>query len=186
MIAFRDNLPLVQLDGGQTVAFEREWLLRSLATAARKAGYDQWWLATHVAESVTQYLEAQTETTVLSSHRLQKAVQSVLQVIGYAEVGRHFAVGKPIAQISLLALARAAGNGYELAFFERLRMQIRELMQEKTFHFELFGLEPCVKLLRARKVWSRDCDALQAEIVSFAREHAGIAAAQGEVSFSVA
>ena len=38
------------VDGGQTVAFERAWLLRSLAAAARKAGYQQWWLATHVRE----------------------------------------------------------------------------------------------------------------------------------------
>ncbi len=186
MIAFRDNLPLVELDGGQTVAFAREWLLRALAVAARKAGYQQWWLGPHVAESVTQYLEAQTETNVLTRVRLETAVQSVLQVIGYAEVGRYFAVGRPVAEVSLEALAREAGNGYELAFFERLGRQIRELVQEKTCHFELVGLEPCVKLLRARKVWSRDCDALRAEIVSFAREQTGMAAANGEVSFSLA
>ncbi len=186
MIAFRDNLPLVELESGQTVAFEREWLLRSLAAAARKAGYQEWWLAPHVAESVTQYLQAQTETNVLTCGRLEKAVQSVLQVIGYSEVGRHFSVGKPIAQISLLALAHAAGNGYELAFFEKLGRLIRELVLEKRAHFELFGLEACVKLLRARKVWSRDCDALREEIVSFTREQTGIAAAEGEVSFSLA
>jgi hypothetical protein len=186
MIAFRDNLPLVQFESGRTVAFERDWLVRSLVRAARKAGFAQWWLAEHVAESVTQYLRSQAELNVLPVDQLTKAVQSVLQVIGYAEVGRHFEAGRPVAQISLLDLARQAGSGYELAFFEMLGRRIQGLVTEEQCDFELFGLEPCVKLLRARKAWSRDCDALRAEIVSFAREQTGIAAAEHEVSFSLA
>jgi len=186
MIAFRDNLPLVQFESGRTVAFERDWLVRSLVRAARKAGFAQWWLAEHVAESVTQYLRSQAELNVLPVDHLTKAVQSVLQVIGYAEVGRHFEAGRPVAQISLLDLARQAGSGYELAFFEMLGRRIQGLVTEEQCDFELFGLEPCVKLLRARKAWSRDCDALRAEIVSFAREQTGIAAAEHEVSFCLA
>lgn len=186
MIAFRDNLPLVELATGQTVAFERDWLVRSLVRAARKAGFAQWWLAEHVAESVTEYLRSQNELNVLPVQQLTKAVQSVLQVIGYAEVGRHFAAGRPVAQISLVELAREAGTGYELAFFDMLARRIQGLVQEEHCDFELFGLEPCVKLLRARKAWSRDCDALRAEIVSFARTQTGIAAAKQEVTFSLA
>jgi hypothetical protein len=72
MIALRDNLPLVQLENGQAVAFERTWLLRALAQAARKAGYHQWWLAEHVAESVTTYLRDQREMNVLPSSGLRK------------------------------------------------------------------------------------------------------------------
>lgn len=185
MIAFKDNLPLVQLENGQAVAFEREWLLRSLSEAARKAGHQHWWLAEHVAESVTTYLQDQNDLNVLPIERLTKAVQSVLQVIGYAEIGQHFIAGRPAVEISLLDLARQAGTGYELAFFQKLGTQIQSIMHDQTAHFSLLGLESCVKLLRARKVWSRDCDALQAEIVSFAREQTGIAAASREVSFSL-
>ena len=186
MIAFRDNLPLVELETGRSVAFERDWLLRSLLRAARKAGFAQWWLAEHVAESVTEYLRTQSEWNVLSIAHLTKVVQSVLQVIGYAEVGRHFETGRPVAQISLVDLARAAGSGYELAFFKMLARRIEGLVHDEHCDFELFGLEPCVKLLRARKAWSRDCDALRAEIVCFAREQTGIAAAEHEVNFSLA
>ncbi|HEX8311170.1 MAG TPA: hypothetical protein VF614_07640 [Chthoniobacteraceae bacterium] len=185
MIALRDNLPLVQLENGQAVAFEQTWLLRALAQAARKAGYQQWWLAEHVAESVTTYLRDQRDLNVLPVERLTKAVQSVLQVIGYAEVGRHFVAGRPAVEISLVELARKAGTGYELAFFQMLKERIHEILQDQPGHFSLLGLEACVKLLRAKKVWSRDCDALQAEIVSFAREQAGIASACREVTFSL-
>lgn len=186
MIAFLDQLPLVQLGSGQTVAFERDWLLRSLATAARKAGLPQWWLAQHVAESVTHYLRTQSEMNVVTVERLQKAVESVLQVIGYAEVGRHFRVGRPAPRVSLVELAREAGSGYELAFFDALGRRIQDLLRDENGHFELYGLERCVKMLRSRKSWSRGCDALRAEIVSFVREQTGIAAAQAEVSFSLA
>ena len=62
-----------------------------------------------------------------------------------------------------------------------LGRRIQELCREKSACFELLGLEPCVKLLRARKTWSRDCDALRTEIVSFAREQTGTAAANHEV-----
>ena len=186
MIAFRDGLPVIQLPNGRAVAFEREWLVRALAQAAQRAGYGKWWLAEHVAESVTCYLRDQAEITVLPVERLTKAVRSVQQVIGYSEVGQHFEPGLPQVRVSLVELAREAGTGYELAFFERLGRRIHELLAEKSARFDLVDLEPCVKLLSARKVWCRDCDALREEIVSFTREQMGIAAAEHEVTFSLA
>src|SRR3954467_9672487 len=56
MIAFRDNLPLIEHVNGVVAAFERKWLTRSLFRAAAKAGYDHWWLSDHVAQSVTEFL----------------------------------------------------------------------------------------------------------------------------------
>src|SRR5580692_9978423 len=75
MIALKDNLPLVEFDSGHVVAFQRDWLLRSLSQAARKAGYQKWWLAEHVAESVTAYLMHNDET-VITVPRLAESVQS--------------------------------------------------------------------------------------------------------------
>lgn len=186
MIALKDNLPVIQLATGQVIAFERDWLVRSLAQAAARAGYVKWWLAGHVAESVTAYLHDQQEMNVLPVDQLSRAVQAVLQVIGYAEVAQHFVPAAPRVLVSLVELAREAGSGYELAFFEKLGRRIQELCREKNCCFELLGLEPCVKLLRARKTWSRDCDALRNEIVSFAREQTGTAAADHEITFSLA
>ena len=186
MISLKDNLPVIQLQNGQAIAFEHEWLVRSVALAATRAGYVKWWLSEHVAQSITAYLRDKAEVNVLPVDRLTKAVQEVLQVIGYAEIAGHFTPAAPRVQVSLVAMARDAGTGYELAFFEMLGRRIQELCREKNCCFELLGLERCVKLLRARKTWSRDCDALRAEIVSFAREQTGTAAANHEVSFSLA
>ena len=89
-------------------------------------------------------------------------------------------------KISLVELALAAGAAYELAFFDLLGRRLVEAVRDGGASFELFGLERCVKLLRSKKAWSRDCEALRDEIVSFTREQTGIVAASSEVTFALA
>lgn len=185
MIALPDSTPLVQFESGQVVAFERQWLVRSLERAAKKAGYPHWWLAEHVAESVSAYLQFRIEANVVAMPRLAQAVQAALQVIGYAEVANHFDPGPPPHRVSLWELARSAGSGYELAFFDSLGRTIQDVVEGHICNFELFGLEHCVKQLRGKKVWSRDCDALRVEIVGFVREQICIANPAKEISFSL-
>ena len=71
MIAFPNEFPLVRLDDGDCLAFEREWLIRALASAARKAGYPRWWLAEHVAQSVTEFLRGENDVPVMQAGRLE-------------------------------------------------------------------------------------------------------------------
>jgi hypothetical protein len=170
MIAFRDNLPLVRFSDGQVMPFEQSWLVGSLARAAESAGYKKWWLAPHVMESVTNYLEKDFDESVVAISRLEKAVQSVLQVIGYSDIAGHFHAAPPPARISLSELARDAGHGYELVFFELLRSRVREAIEAKAQRLEICDAHSGVKLLRSAKVWRRDCTGLLDEIVSFVRE----------------
>ncbi|HEX4084557.1 MAG TPA: hypothetical protein VHY22_06600 [Chthoniobacteraceae bacterium] len=183
MIALKDDMPLVQYEGGEVTAFDAGWLTRRLVHAAEKAGYPQWWLAEHVAASVTNYLRYRFAGNVLPAPRLAEAVHSALQVIGYAEVASHFEAGPPPARVSLLELAKKAGSGYELAFFELLARGMQQLLAARAPYLELCDLEACVKELRSRKVWARDCQALREEIVTFLRDH--FAAAAHPVTFSV-
>ena len=183
MIAPRDEMPLVQFEGGEVSAFDPGWLTRRLVHAAEKAGYPQWWLAEHVSASVSNYLRYRFMEHVLTAPRLADAVHSALQVIGYAEVARHFDAGHPPARLSLLELAKKAGSGYELAFFELLGRGMQQLLTTRPAYFELFDLEHCVKELRARKVWARDCQAMREEIVTFVRDQ--LAGSAHPVTFSV-
>jgi hypothetical protein len=185
MIALKDGLPLVEFDGGRVVAFERDWMVASLLQAANKAGYPQWWLAEHVTESIATYLRLRFDENVVALPRLAKAVQSVLQVIGYAEVASHYEPSPPPLKVSLFEIARAAGSGYELAFFELLGRTIQEMLTANSTRLELFALERCVKQLRAKKVWCRDCDALRAEIVAFVREQIDLNQTGQEIVFSL-
>jgi hypothetical protein len=185
MIALPNDLPLIRLDDGEAIPFEPDWLTCSLARAARRAGLAQWWLAPHVTASVTEYLRADHGAPVIEATRLEQAVQAVLQVIGYAEVGRYFAVGRPVLAISLVDLVREAGAGYELAFFDLLARKLATALASRTPHFQLTGLDRCVKMMNARKAWNRDCAKLQSEIVSFARQHTQCAVSEYDVTFSL-
>ncbi len=169
MIALKDNLPLVRFDDGRVMNFEHAWLSRGLARAADRAGYEKWWLAEHVTESVASFLRHDFDGSVVGIARLRTAVQSVLQVIGYADVASHFEPLPPTVRLSLEQLAREAGTGYELCFFQLLHEHLREIVESPTLHVELFDLRPCVKLLRSAKNWRRDCTGLHGEIVRFIR-----------------
>jgi len=169
MIAFHDNLPLVRFPGGETIGFDRSWMIQSLRRAADEAGYQEWWLAEHVTASVSVYLERDFDGPSVSTARLEQAVKSVLQVIGYADVASHFRSLPPPARLSLAQLAREAGCGYELMFFTLLQNRLRHMLETGAEHLEFEDLHPCVKMLRAAKNWRRDCHRLQHEIVDFVR-----------------
>ncbi len=173
MIGFQNNMPLVRFADGSILPFERTWLAGSLARAAERAGYKKWWLAPHVTESVTNYLEQDFDDSVVTIKRLEQAVQSVLQVIGYADVAGHFHASPPPARISLEELARDAGHGYELVFFDLLRSRLREALETKPEKLEIYDAHNGVKLLRSAKNWRRDCSGLLDEIVGFVREEIG-------------
>ena len=67
-------------------------------------------------------------------------------------------------------IAREAGSGYELAFFDLLEKRINRLVETGTDTLHLVSLYACVKHLRGLKIWSRGCDSLREEIVCFVRE----------------
>jgi len=167
MIAFRDSLPLIRFEDGRVINFERQWLVRAVVQAASRAGYDRWWLADHVTESVASYLKHDFSGNVVGVDSLCETVESVLRVIGYSDVATHFESPAPPVRLSLMTLARQAGTGYELAFFDILRRTLREILQDRPGRMELTDLQLCVKELRSAKVWRMDCAHLLAEIVRF-------------------
>jgi hypothetical protein len=170
MIAFKNNLPVVRFDDGRVMDFESRWLSEGLARAATRAGYQKWWLAGHVTETVLAYLRNDFEAPTVTLPQIRSAVQSVLQVIGYSDVATYFEPLPPTMRLSLASLAREAGAGYELMFFRLLQSELRTIAESPSLRVELFDLQPCVKMLRSAKHWSHDCDGLRTEIVRFVWE----------------
>ncbi|MEO7933559.1 MAG: hypothetical protein ABIT76_10415 [Chthoniobacterales bacterium] len=168
MIALVDELPLVEFENGCLFAFRREWLRQHLMNAAAQAGYRDWWLADHVAQSVTNYLITQYQANVLLASELRTSVSEVLANIGYAEVAAHFAPTRPARDISLLELAVESG-AHELTFFSLLRNSLLDEMQGGVLHVCLTHLAPAVKRLLGVKLFTDECASLRDEIVSFSR-----------------
>jgi hypothetical protein len=169
VIAIRDNYPLVRFHDGSVMNYDTDWLASSVVRAAEVAGYKKWWLTPHVTASISNFLQQDFVGNTVTISRLEKAVQSVLQVIGYSDVARCFEPLPPPARLSLVEIARSAGGGYELVFFGLLRGRLQEILGSQARHVEISGLHESVKLLRNAKNWSNDCAVLLEEIVTFIR-----------------
>jgi hypothetical protein len=87
----------------------------------------------------------------------------------------------PPERISLAELAREAGHGYELAFFELLRTRLRAVIASPALQVELCDLHSCVKMLRSAKNWRNDCSGLLGEIVTFVRGEIGLSQRANEL-----
>src|SRR3954464_1187160 len=100
MIAFWDNLPLIEHVNGHVSAFERDWLTRSLARAAAKAGYAQWWLAEQVAPSVTEAARErgpERDGVSAAAARLERAAHRAAEPVGQGGAGEHRVRGRGAA-----------------------------------------------------------------------------------------
>ena len=124
----------------------------------------------HLTESIAFYLRLRNDENVVAFSQLSQTVRYVLEVIGYKEIGPHFAPSPPPISISLVDIAHEAGTGYELAFFDLLEKRINALIETGADNLRLCSLQSCVKHLRGVKTWTRACDALREEIVCFVRE----------------
>jgi hypothetical protein len=185
MIALKDSFPLVRFQDGSVMNYDRAWLSTAVVRAAESAGYKKWWLTTHVTESISAFLQQEFDENVVTIARLEKAVQSVLQVIGYSDVAERFRTLPPPARLRLDEIARRAGSGYELVFFGMLREGLREILGSPAGQVEIGGLHDCVKTLCSAKNWSRDCSVMLGEIVDFIRSEVGTSGRRGELSLQL-
>jgi hypothetical protein len=168
MIALSDGMPLVKLpDGGNTI-FDKGWITSSIRNAAEQAGYNRWWLAEHIAESVSVYLKRDFIANSVEIPNLQSAVLGVLQSLGFNEVAEHFHLPDPPVRLSLTELAREAGEGYELAFFGLLGDRLQSAAGSHAARLEIQDLSGCLRLLGNRRNRAR---VLREEIVGFIRQY---------------
>jgi len=169
MIALADARPIVIFQSGESRQFDQPWLDQSVAHSSRIAGYKKWWLTPHVTQSLIEYLEEDYVEPAITVEELAKAVQTVLQAIGFDDIASAFEFLPPTERISLEDVARDAGTGYELAFFDLLRERVREALARKTDRLEITDAHRGIKLLRSAKNWRKDCRGLLDEVVGFVR-----------------
>lgn len=176
MVAFKEEFPYLKAESGQLFEFDCGWLREAITQAALEAGYPKWWLTDHVTQSIAFYLRLRNDETFVAFSQLSQTVRYVLKVIGYNEIGPHFAPTPPPITISLFEMAMEAGAGYELAFFVALARRMELLLQTRVNTVQFIALQAAVKHLRGTRVWSRPCDTLRSEIVCFIREKISAAA----------
>src|SRR5258708_11405654 len=111
VIALGESLPVFRLDDGTIELCRPDWLCGWLAPAAVKAGFIQWWLAEHVAESILCFLAGCYGKPAITIPELNELIRSPLQAIGHGEAALKYDTFEPPCGISLAQLAAVPGPG---------------------------------------------------------------------------
>ncbi len=173
MVALKHGLPLIQNDLGVAVTFENDWLKAAVDRAARRAGYEGWWLLDEFSSAVSQYLRQDYKATVIALPSLDRVVRATLRDIGYREIAAKFRTVNPFQSVSLTECVRGPAGSRESMFFRRLSDRITAMHAAKVQHFHFHDLHSCVRqLLDGDKPsvhwWGRPL--MRARIVAFVRE----------------
>ena len=172
MVALKHGFPLIQNDQGVAVAFESAWLKAALDQAARKAGYEGWWLLDEFSTAVSQYLRQDYVRNVIELPNLEKVVRATLRDIGYHEIAARFRATNPFQCMSLVECLKTSSGKQEPVFFKRLAERIETLHAAKVQQFHFYDLQVCARrLLESESTTSWGSKpSMQARIVAFIRE----------------
>lgn len=167
MICLATNRPALQIGRHQVIGYDTAWLSTALHRAARAAERDDFPFIDDIRNGIVHYLENQCALRMLPLPQLFDRVRRMLEKIGCEGIAAKLEPLAPPVTVSLVETARAAGSGYELAFFGALREEIDELRRAGAEDLRFSGLRDCALLLGGAGKWTRDCDRLLAEITSF-------------------
>jgi hypothetical protein len=125
----------------------------------------------NAALAVLYYFKSELGRSFVTVHEFTDELEKVLRGFGF---GVKAAGPEPsplrLAKYDLRALAHDAQAGLPLAFFPRLRAELRRTLREQPRVLQFDGLRGCVKLLIGARRWSDRCQRLSDEIVDFLRE----------------
>lgn len=167
MISFIGNRPALQIGPYQVLDYDTAWLEDALRRAARAADHEDFPLIPEIRNGMELYLENQCALRLLHLEDLFERMRKMLVKIGCERIAEKLEPLAPPLTVSLVEAARSAGNGFELAFFETIRADLSQLREVGAEDIRFTGLRESTMILRGKSKWTRQCDALLAEIAAF-------------------
>ena len=127
-------------------------------------------LVRNAARAVLHYFKVDQGKTFVSAQEFSRTLAAVLRGFGVA-VNLVETVAPPcqISESDLRQLACGSGNGFELAFFPRLRNELRQQLNRSPRIVRFKGLRGCVKQLAGARRWTGRCQCLNDPIVDYLR-----------------
>ena len=170
MISFIGNRPAIQVGRHQVIDYGTSWLEEALRRAAAAAGQEDFPFVDDIRSGGVEYLESRCSLKLLHLGDLFERVRRMLAKIGCEGIARELKPLAPPLTFSLAHAAMAAGNGFELAFFESLRGELTDLRALGVEKVHFVGMRECVMTLRGGGKWTKRCQPLQREIEVFLGE----------------
>lgn len=125
----------------------------------------------NAAAGVLRYFKDDLGRMTVTVGEFAEALARVLRGFGLAVVTGEVSREPPeTIEFDLRQLASESGAGFELAFFPRLRHELRARLQAPPRVLRFTGLRGCVKQLTAARRWCPRCRRLNDHIVTFLRQ----------------
>lgn len=173
MIAILGNRPALQIGPHQVIDYDTRWLDTALQRAARAAQQEDFPFLEEIRNGVVEYLECKCPRNLLQLGDLYDRVRRMLLMIGCKSIAEKLEPLAPPVTVSLVAAAMEAGNGFELAFFETLRLELTELRDAGAEEIRFSGLRESSLILRGSHQWNPHCERLLSEIELFLKSWEG-------------
>lgn len=167
MIALPAQLPLLRVGRYEVTTYGQDWLEHHISSAARAAGQGDWWFTPDIVRSLMIYLRERFPGSTITLEELTAKIRHILDKIGFNEIGERVALTPPALSFSLDDLAREAGEGFELRFFQLLDARLQELADLGAPAVALTAAHEGVKRLCSAKYWTQNCRQLEHEINTF-------------------
>ena len=167
MIAILGNRPALQVGQHQVIDYDTAWLDTALQQAARAAQREDFPFLADIRSGVVEYLESKCPLKLLKLEELYDRVRRMLIMIGCESIANELEPVAPPVTVSLVAAAMEAGNGFELAFFGKLRTELTQLREQGVQQIRFTGLRESSLILRGSGKWNQHCEGLLGEIELF-------------------
>ncbi len=167
MISLIGNRPALQIGRYQVIDYDTAWLDDALQRAAAAAEHEDFPFVADIRSGIVQYLETKCSLKLLHLEELFDRMRKMLVKIGCERIAEKLEPLAPPVTVSLVRAAMEAGNGFELAFFETLRLELGELRLAGAEEIRFTGLRESSLILRGTAKWNKHCENLLVEIEAF-------------------
>ena len=167
MISFINTRPALLIGSYQVIDYDTSWLDDALRRAAVAAEHENFPFIADIRSGIVQYLENKCPLRLLRLDDLFERMRKMLVKIGCEKIAEKLQPLAPPVTVSLVHAAMAAGNGFELAFFETLRIELAELRAAGAEEIRFIGLRETSLILRSTGKWNKQCEDLLDEICAF-------------------
>jgi len=167
VIAFIANRPALQIGRHQVFDYDTSCLEEALRRAARAADQEDFPFVHDIHSGVVKYLETKCTLRMLTLDELYERMRKMLMKIGCVKIADELKPLAPPLTLSLVESANEAGNGFELAFFEKIRAEIGELRKAGAEKILFTGLRESLLILQGSSKWNKHCERMLTELEAF-------------------
>lgn len=171
MIQLHSDYLMFQMPDGGAVPCSAEMVTVELVGEAAKLLDPE--LIRNAASAVLHYFKCELGRSFVSVGEFSQALGRVLRGFGLLVTTPETPASPRLVESDLRELACESGKGFELAFFPRLRGELRQQLNQSPRVLRFKGLRGCVKQLVGARRWSGRCQQLNDQIVDYLRHCLG-------------